>query len=140
MPSFYDYFRENMESLGLPAPQSLFGSVSTAIATSTTILTQVEKFGRKVTIREIIGAGTQLEKLAVIGACSAAYYAGAVIGSIAVALGRTLGNGTSLSDVLFVARSKGLHTEWLADCLRKYPDIYVADLPGDHHQLDACLA
>lgn len=47
MPSFYDYFRENMESLGLPAPQSLFGSVSTAIATSTTTLTQVEKFGKK---------------------------------------------------------------------------------------------
>lgn len=68
MPSFYDYFKENMSELGLPAPESLFGTVGAAVS---------------------------------------------VIGSIAVATGRTLGNGTSLADVVFTARRYKLPRKWL---------------------------
>ncbi|HEY0289440.1 MAG TPA: hypothetical protein VGC62_20955 [Pseudomonas sp.] len=139
MPSFYDYFKENMESLGLPAPQSLFGSMSAAVATATTILSQVEKFGKTVTLREIISAGTRLEQLTIIGACSAAFYVGAVIGSIAVALGRTLGNGTSLSDVMFMARTNGLYKEWLPGCFQTYPGIYLTNISGAHYRLGGYL-
>jgi hypothetical protein len=130
MPDFYQYFKENMESMGLPAPQSLFGSVTSAVATATTLLSQVEKFGKKVTINELVRAGTRLEQLAIVGTCSAAFYLGAVIGSIAVATGRVLGNGATLSDVLLTAQSHDLRTDWLVHCLHMYPGIYQAATPG----------
>ena len=130
MSDFYKYFKENMESLGLPAPESLFGSVGLAVGTATTLLTQMEKFGKTVTVGELIGAGSRLEQLAIVGACSAAFYVGAVIGSIAVATGRVLGNGTSLSDVLASESRHSLNTPWLAQCMYTHPGIYQPDVPG----------
>jgi hypothetical protein len=124
MSDFYRYFKENMDSLGLPAPESLFGSLTTAVATATTLLSQIDKFGKTVTVGELIMAGNRLEKLAIVGACSAAFYAGAVIGSIAVAAGRTWSGGTSLADVLFFASNNRLNREWLSTCLFNCPGIY----------------
>ena len=80
MPDFYKYFKENMESLGLPAPETLFGTVQTAVANAAVILSQIDKFGKAVTVGELIGAGTKLEGLGVIAACSAAFYVGGSIG------------------------------------------------------------
>ncbi|MGY4491623.1 hypothetical protein [gamma proteobacterium L18] len=137
MPSFYDYFKENMEGLGLPAPESLFGNVTTAVATATTLLTQIDKFGKTVTVGELITAGTRLEKLAVIGACSAAFYVGAVIGSIAVATGRSLSGGLSLADVLASARDNNLQRGWLTASLAKHPGIYQPQVQGRRHYLYA---
>ncbi|MEG5264219.1 hypothetical protein TRP66_07945 [Pseudomonas sp. JDS28PS106] len=133
MSDFYKYFKENMDALNLPAPESLFGSLTAAVSTASTILGIIEKLGPSVTLREIIGAATKLEALAVIGAVSAAYYAGAVIGSIAVATGRTLANGTSLGDVLFTAEKYNLKPDWLSKYLSSYPGIYRADVPGRAH-------
>jgi len=127
---FYRYFKENMESMGLPAPATLFGSLTSAVATATTILSQIDKFGTNVTIKEIVGAGSRLEQLAIVGACSAVFYVGAVIGSIAVATGRTLGNGTTISDVLFSARRNGLDRNWLYGCLQRYSGIYQTSVLG----------
>ena len=136
MSDFYHYFKENMESMGLPAPQSLFGSVTTAVATATTLLTQVDKFGKQVTIHELLRAGTKLEQLAIIGACSAAFYLGAVIGSIAVAAGRVLGKGATMADVLFSAQIHGLRSDWLAWCLHMYPGIYQESASGKTNYLN----
>jgi len=83
--TFYSYFKENMEAIGLQAPESLFGSVTTAIASTTAIVAVTETVGAKVTISELIGAGTLFEGLIVVGACTAAFYAGACLGSLAVA-------------------------------------------------------
>jgi len=130
MATFYDYFKENMDGLGLPAPESLFSSLSTAVATASTLLTQIDKFGKTVTVGELIGAGTRLEQLAVIGACSAAFYVGAVIGSIAVAIGRSLSGGLSIADVLATARANNLDRHWLSACLMRYPGVYNPQLPG----------
>ena len=130
MSNFYQYFNENMENMGLPAPRTLFSSVTSAVATATTLLGQIEKFGKHVTINELLRAGTKLEQLAIIGACSAAFYVGAVIGSIAVATGRVLGSGATLADVLFTAHRHGLQTDWLSQCLYMYPGIYQSDVPG----------
>lgn len=104
MGTFRTYFEENMNSLGVPAPAQLFGNLQTTIGTLNQILSAVEKFGPRVTVIEVIRAGTRLEMLGAVGACTAAIYAGAVIGSIAVATGRTLGGGLSLADALFLAR------------------------------------
>lgn len=58
MSKFYEYFKENMEALGLPAPESLYGNLATATATASTLLSQMDKFGKTVTVGEVIGAGT----------------------------------------------------------------------------------
>ncbi len=130
MSGFYTYFKENMESLGLPAPETLFGSLQAAVSNATIILSQIDKFGKKVTIKDLIGAGTRLEGLAVIGACSAAFYVGAIIGSIAVATGRSLAGGTSIADVIFTANKHHLYRSWLVSTLYENPGLYDARLAG----------
>ena len=124
MSEFYKYFKEKMDALGLMSPETLFGSFQTATGTASILLGAVEKFGTGVTVREVIGAGTKLEGLAVIGACSAAYYTGAVVGSLAVASGRSLAGGTSLADVIFMAKLNDLYRPWLQTTLHKSPHIY----------------
>lgn len=123
---FYKYFKQNMESLGLPAPENLFGTFQTAVATATTLLAQIDKFGKAVTLRELARAGTNLERLAVLSACSAAFYVGAVIGSIAVATGRSLSGGATIADVLFTAEMNNLNRPWLIGLFQRYPGLYDA--------------
>lgn len=131
MSDFYTYFKENMESLGLaPPPESLFGMQQLAVGTISTLVGCIDNFGARVTVLEIIGAGTKLEQLAVVGAVSAAYYAGAAIGSLAIATGRTLSGGTSLADVLFEASRWRLKRPWLASLLHRRPGIYDPSVPG----------
>ncbi|KQV49886.1 hypothetical protein [Massilia sp. Root335] len=131
MSDFYKYFKENMEALGLmPPPESLFGTQQLAIGTISTILGCIEKFGTKVTVMEVIGAGTRLEQLAVMSAAGAAYYVGALIGSLAVATGRTLAGGTSLADVLYEASKWKLDRPWVTTLLHRHPEIYNPSVPG----------
>jgi hypothetical protein len=125
MADFYKYFKENMDSLNLAAPEVLFGTVVAAVGNATAILNQIDKFGKAVTVRKIIRAGTRLEVLGAVGGCAAAYYVGAVIGSIAVATGRSVSGGTSLADVLFTAKRYKLDREWLAPTLCRSPGIYA---------------
>lgn len=131
MSDFYKYFKENMEALGLvPPPDSLFGTQQLAIGTISTLLGLIEKFGTRVTVMELIGAGTRLEQLAVVGAASASYYVGALIGSLAVATGRTLAGGTSLADVLYEASKWKLDRPWVTTLLHRHPGIYNPSVPG----------
>lgn len=104
MSDFYKYFQENMDALGLPAPESLFGTATAAVANAAAILGQVDKMGKSVTVGELVGAGTILEGAGYLAGCLAAADVGAVIGSLAVATGRSLSGGTSLADVLFTAK------------------------------------
>ncbi|MRW88744.1 hypothetical protein GJ699_01950 [Duganella sp. FT80W] len=130
---FYKYFKENMDSLGLDCPETLFATKGAAIQTATTLLSAIQQHGSKVTVSELIGAGTGLEKLIYLGALRASFYAGAVVGSIAVATGRTLAGGTSLSDVLISARSNNLHRPWLAGVLMRWPGIYNSQVTSRQH-------
>jgi hypothetical protein len=124
MSDFYKYFKENMAGLGLPAPESLFGTLQAAVGSASVLLGMVDKFGKRVTVGELIGAGTRLEGLAVISACAAAFYVGAVIGSIAVATGRNMADGGSISDVLATVNKYHFSRPWLSDVLRRWPGIY----------------
>ena len=130
MSDFYKYFKENMDALNLPAPESFYGSVATAQASISGMLTYIDKFGTRVTVLEMIGAGTNLERLATVGAVQGAYYIGAAIGSLAVAAGRTLAGGTSLSDVLFEASRWNLKRDWLVPLLHRHPGIYDKSVSG----------
>jgi hypothetical protein len=84
--SFYQYFKQNMNALGLPAPDSLFGTLGAATGTITTLANLVLKFGPKVTLTEVLGSAPSLAIRAseigvVAGAMLATYYLGACIGS-----------------------------------------------------------
>ncbi len=141
MADFYQSFRENMEGVGLPAPQGLFGSVAAAVSAAAAILGQIDKFGKAVTLGEIIGAGTRLDGLAAIGGCAAAYYAGAVIGSLAVASAASPTAATSLADVLFTAKKHKLDRKWLPATLQRWPGVYDRKLKASRNQLrSAALA
>jgi hypothetical protein len=134
MSDFYKYFKENMEGLGLTAPpESLFGTQQLALSTISAILAYIDKFGPKVTVREMVIAGTRLEKLATLGTLGAAYYAGAAIGSLAVATGRTISGGTSLGDVLFEASKWGFKRQWLTSLFVRKPGIYNPRIAGRKH-------
>lgn len=124
MSTFYRYFKENMEALGLPAPEALFGNLQTAVTSASAILAGIDKFGTKVTIGELIGAGTRVEQLTVVSGCLAAYYFGAVIGSIAVAAARCLGRDALVSDVLATAGRHELDRPWLEPTLRRWRTIH----------------
>ncbi len=104
MSDFHRYFKENMEALGLPAPDSLFGTLQSSLTTVTVLLASIDKFGKTATIADLIGAGTRLEKLGMIGTLSAAFYAGACIRSLAVATGTSMSGGATVADVLLYAR------------------------------------
>jgi hypothetical protein len=124
MPAFYDYFRENMAALGQPAPENLFGNLPLALGSAQTLMSYVDKFGTRATVKDMIVAGTRLEQLNTIGAMYASFYVGAVIGSLAVATGRTLSGGTSLADVLALASQQGLNRPWLPTALATHPQFY----------------
>lgn len=83
--SFSKAFHDNMRSLGLEAPTTLFSSLQTAVGTFTTMLGALKAVGPRATIAELAGATTALEKLGVIGALAASYYVGATLGSLIVA-------------------------------------------------------
>jgi len=136
MSDFYKYFKENMDALDLPAPQNLYGSIATAQASISGMLAYIDKFGTRVTVREMIGAGTNVELFATVGAVQGAYYIGAAIGSLAVATGRTLAGGTSISDVLFEASRWNLKRDWLLPLLHRNPGIYDVSVSGrKYHKL-----
>lgn len=78
-------FTENMSALGLPAPNSLFGSIQAAASNIATMLGALKTLGPGATVAELIGATTVLEVLSVVGALSASFYVGACIGSLVVA-------------------------------------------------------
>jgi hypothetical protein len=88
--AFKDCFKQNLGALGLPAPDSLFGDVTTAVATISTIAKAVATYGNKVTIADIAGASVLEgavaaglgEILGAVGAVVASFYLGACIGSL----------------------------------------------------------
>ena len=123
MSDFYKYFKENMDGLGLPAPESLFGTLQAAVANAAILVGYVDKFGTRVTVGEAVGAATKLERLTAIASLTAAFYVGAVIGSIAVATGRSLSGGTSIADVLMAANEHRLNRPWLAPTLAIHPAL-----------------
>jgi hypothetical protein len=106
---FKKYFDENMQALGLSVPSGLFDTYQLAVGTAATLVGTLSHLGKGATIGELIGATVGLEKLGVLAAMGAAGYTGAVIGSIAVASGRSIGCGTSISDLLVFVRQHRLY-------------------------------
>lgn len=97
--------------------------MGTAVGTAATILKSIDALGKTATMGEIVGATTTLEALGVVAALSAAYYAGAVIGSIAVATGRYLSCGSTIADVITSSQNNHIYRPWLTTVLVRWPGI-----------------
>jgi hypothetical protein len=144
--TFYFYFKENMNALGLPAPESLFGTASTAVATIISLAAPIEKYGTNATMGQLASmtaatgaagatgsaaAAIIIEKATVIAGCLLSFYVGACIGSLAVATGKSLSGGLSIADLFACAKSHGIPTSTgLQKTLIAYPEICNADLRG----------
>src|SRR4051812_34919653 len=98
---FYEYFRESMDSVGLPAPESLWGAAGTAAATLNALLSAIGSVGSKATIGELIiaaeagigaGASIAVAKGVLVGLSGvmASYYVGACVGAFIYATEMTL--------------------------------------------------
>ena len=128
--SFYELFKENMAELNLPAPESLFGTLTTATGSIGAMVKFIQVYGTRVTVSELIltlpgaavGAGGGIvgvsaaasEMLLVVGALSATYYIGACIGSLAVATGKKFSGVVSFHVCLATANQHGIDTpQWL---------------------------
>jgi hypothetical protein len=105
MSAFYQYFRENMNAMGLPAPESAFGTAGRAFDSVAAMAAAVKLFGANATVSEIVMTSPALSALATdaaaLGAAvTAAYYLGACIGSAAIASGRAIADGSQLTDFM----------------------------------------
>jgi hypothetical protein len=93
---FYKAFKGNMDAMGLPAPSSLFSTLSLAIASTSAIANCIAKLGPSATISEIAitmpfvaggaaAAAGIAEAATALGAVTASFYLGACIGSLIAA-------------------------------------------------------
>ena len=117
------YFEQNMNAIGLPTSTELFGSTAAAYANIKELSEAVSLYGRHVTVHEVWGGTGKLEKLRLLGPVAAAFYTGAAIGSSAVALGKTLGCGSTIIDALTHARNNGIYDSWVEAELLSHPEF-----------------
>jgi hypothetical protein len=122
--TFYEKFKANMNRLGMPAPESLFGTLATAVATIEGWEKVISRFGPRVTVRELIYTApglftaTALADFATMTAgVTAAAYVGACIGSFVVATGQTLSATSFGAAVTFPLRMQP--AAWMWDALEE---------------------
>ncbi len=104
------YFERNMNAIGLPTSIDLFGSTATAYANIRELAEAVSLYGRQVTVQDVWGGTRKLEKLRLLG-------------PLAVALGKTLGCGSSIVDALAQAKSHGIYDSWIEAELLSHPEF-----------------
>lgn len=64
-PSWFWYWKENMTELGLDVPSTWGGGSSTILSRIAALAVIAEKYGSKVTIAEVLGAGSKTDLLVV---------------------------------------------------------------------------
>lgn len=126
---FKKYFSENMDALGAPVPSSLFDTYQSAVANAALMAGALAKQGPGATVAELVGATVELEKLLIAGAFGAAAYTGLVIGSVAVATGRSFSCGSSIADFFVFLESNRLDFPGWQIFYASYPGIMDSDRP-----------
>ena len=126
---FKKYFNENMNDLGLPVPEKLFDTMNAAIANAGLMVETLGTLGANATIGELIGAATGLEKIKVVASLGASYYVGAIIGSIAVATGRSLSCGSRISDLFVFLQQNDLQFDNWNHFYARHPEILDKNHP-----------
>lgn len=141
--TFYYYFEQNMSALGLPAPKSLFGTLSTTTATIGSMATYVKTWGTSATLIEwvatakggaiaagggVVGMATVLsEGVIIVGGLTASFYLGACLCSLMVATEKKITESLSYEDFFKIAHRYLIQTDrWLMDTLTKHPELLKA--------------
>ncbi len=127
---FNKYFRENMESLGMPVPSKLFDTFNAAVANAAVMTEALTTLGRGATVGELIGATTGLERLKLAASLGASFYVGAVVGSIAVASGRSMACGTRMADLFAFQKRYGLEFENSRHFFLTHPEVLSSAPPS----------
>lgn len=123
-PAWYAYFRENMEQMHLPSPTSWYSTQHEITGAISGLVALYSRLGPRVTVFELLKAGTKMDGLVVVGGMSASWYLGAAVGSAAVATGRSLSCGTQIIDVLGYAARNRMLTPSISRQLVSHPEIY----------------
>jgi len=131
--AWYGYFSENMDGLGLESPESMFGSLRTATASLGPAAALVGHWGGSMPVANVVGATFFWEKLALGTAALGVFYAGAAVGSSAVATGRYLGCGTSLSDVLMELTALYPNNRGAVNFIWDNPEVVLPNHPSRNH-------
>jgi len=80
--------------------------------------------GKGATVAELNGATIALEKLLVAGGFGATFYVGAIIGSIAVASGRSISCGSRIADMLAFVEQEKLQFKGWRTFYFHHPEIF----------------
>jgi hypothetical protein len=106
MNDFVKYFKENMAAMNMPAPDSLFATGTKAKDTIAAIAGALKAFGGTATLGEIILTVPSLaaagDYFVLYGAINASFYLGACIGSVAIAMQRSMFDGKQIVDFFLV--------------------------------------
>ena len=124
--SWTSYWRENMEALGLPTSSTVYGTQTLMAGSISSLVNVSARFGPRVTVWELVKAGSKVDAMAVVFGMSASWYLGAAVGSAAVATGRHLGCGTQIIDVISYAARHQMLTPRISAQLVAHPEIYDA--------------
>jgi hypothetical protein len=123
-PSWFSYFKENMEALGLAVPTSWYGAQTVVTGAISSLVSVHARFGSRVTVGELVKAGTKADAMVVIFGMSASWYLGGAVGSAAVATGRHMACGTQIIDVFSYAARNRMLTQPIQHQLVAHPEIY----------------
>ncbi|MCK0163911.1 hypothetical protein [Marinobacter sp. S6332] len=121
---FQKYFNENMDALGLPSPSTWFDASMTTFGVASASVELTGKFGGQTALRTLAGATFTGEKLIIGAGLLLIGYAGAAIGSAAVATGRSLGCGTRMIDVIGYIEKNNLQFKGYKEFYIRHPEVY----------------
>lgn len=121
--TWYEYFRENLRQLGLDVPSGMWPTALGALAVYDRINSALPVHGARISAYTALRYSFSREVIRIGAGVAAAGYAGAVIGSMAVATGRYLGCGTTIAEVIANAATRGLDHPDVEYVLRRHPEI-----------------
>lgn len=121
---FQKYFKENMDGLGFPSPTTWFDVTSDALGVAGGSAEMVRRFGGNTGLRTLAGATFAVEKIGIAAGLLLIGYAGAAIGSAAVATGRSLGCGTRMIDVISYIEKNDLQFKGYKEFFIQHPEVY----------------
>lgn len=102
--AFYKCFNTRVTDMGLPCPETIFGTLAAATATIGAIAKAVATYGTEVTLGELIGAGIITgavaqgisEVVGYVGALTASFYVGVCLGALSICTGEAIGGALSI--------------------------------------------
>ncbi len=120
--SFGKYFSENMAALGLPTPNGIYES-SLSVFGIAAVLGEAAHLHPNMPVSMAWKGSFMFEKAKMLTAVAVSYYVGAMIGSAAVAVGRSAGCGATIADAIWLARENGVFGTWLEHELVSHPEF-----------------